>query len=117
MENELAMPHKEKFAKYDAADFLRTPAEIQEYLEIVFEENPDDPAVIAVAIGAAMRAHGVVKTAKETGITREGLYKAFSDTGNPSFANVLKVLRTLGIGLRPEITAQKRPAGKRRKAA
>jgi probable addiction module antidote protein len=95
------MPNTEKYVKYDAAEFLRTPEEIRQFLEIVFEENPDDPTTIAAAIGAAARAHGMVKTAKETGITREGLYKAFSETGNPSFANVLKVMKALGMGVKP----------------
>ena len=103
------MVHSEKYAKYDAAEFLRTPEEIQQFLEIVFEENPDDPTVIAAAIGAATRAHGMVKTAKETGLTREGLYKAFSETGNPSFANVLKVMKALGMGVKPVALRRRKP--------
>lgn len=95
------MSNTEKYAKYDAAEFLRTPEEIRQFLEIVFEENPDNPTVIATAIGAATRAHGMMKTAKETGLTREGLYKAFSETGNPSFANVLKVMKALGMSVKP----------------
>jgi probable addiction module antidote protein len=91
----------EKFSKYDAAEFLRTPEEIRQFLEIVFEENPDDHVVIANAIGAATRAHGMMKTARETGLTREGLYKSFSENGNPSFAAVLKVMKALGLGLKP----------------
>jgi probable addiction module antidote protein len=100
----------ERYAKYDAAEFLRTPDEVRQFLEIVFEENPDDPATIAAAIGAAARAHGMVKTAKETGITREGLYKAFSETGNPSFANVLKVMKALGMGVKPVALPPRRRA-------
>jgi probable addiction module antidote protein len=57
------MPNTEKYAKYDAAEFLRTPEEIQQFLEIVFEESQDDPAAIAAAIGEAKRAHGLVRTA------------------------------------------------------
>ncbi len=103
------MPSAEKCAKYDAAEFLRTPEEIRQFLEIVFEENQDDPATIAAAIGAATRAHGMVKTARETGLTREGLYTAFSETGNPSFANVLKVMKALGMGVRPVALPRRRP--------
>ncbi|MGE0004399.1 MAG: addiction module antidote protein [Parvibaculaceae bacterium] len=115
------MPNAEKYARYDAAEFLRSPAEIQQFLEIVFEENQDDPAAIAAAIGAATRAHGMIRTAKETGLTREGLYKAFSESGNPSFANVLKVMKALGLGVKPislprRKTAKPRPRA-RRKAA
>lgn len=115
------MPNTEKYEKYDAAEFLRTPEEIQQFLEIVFEENQGDPAVIAAAIGAATRAHGMMRTAKETGLTREGLYKAFSATGNPSFANVLRVMRALGMGVRPVVLprrkAVKAKQRTRRKAA
>lgn len=37
--------------------------------------------------------------ARKTGITRDGLYKALSPTGNPSFAAVQKVVRALGYRL------------------
>jgi len=37
--------------------------------------------------------------AKATGITREGLYKALSPTGNPEFSTILKVIKALKIKL------------------
>ena len=37
--------------------------------------------------------------ARDTGLTREGLYKALSGEGNPSFATVLKVAKALGLRL------------------
>ena len=37
--------------------------------------------------------------ARDTGITREGLYKAFSEDGNPTFATVTKVVKALGLKL------------------
>ncbi len=38
--------------------------------------------------------------ARDTGISREGLYKALSGEGNPAFATVLKVINALGLKLR-----------------
>ena len=38
--------------------------------------------------------------ARETGMTREGLYKALSDDGNPSFTTISKIIRALGMRLR-----------------
>jgi probable addiction module antidote protein len=35
--------------------------------------------------------------ALDTGLTREGLYKALSSDGNPSFATVAKVCTALGL--------------------
>ncbi|HEX7115177.1 MAG TPA: addiction module antidote protein [Steroidobacter sp.] len=36
------------------------------------------------------RARGMARLAKETGISREGLYEALSPDGNPSLRTVLK---------------------------
>jgi len=66
-------------------------------------EAGDDPTFIAKAIGDVARARGMSQTARDTGITREGLYKALSEEGNPSFATVLKVLSALGLRLHVEL--------------
>jgi len=58
-----------------------------------FEDG--DPALIAAAIGDAARAHGMTRMAQETGLAREALYRALSESGNPEFTTVLKVLRAL----------------------
>jgi probable addiction module antidote protein len=71
------------------------------YLEASVEEAGDDPAFIAVALGNIARAYGMVRLAKHTGLTREGLYKALSADGNPSLGTVLKVVRVLGMKLSP----------------
>ncbi len=41
----------------------------------------------------------MAQTARDVGMSREGLYKALSPSGNPSFATVLKVLTALGLRL------------------
>jgi probable addiction module antidote protein len=40
--------------------------------------------------------------AREAGLSRESLYRALSENGNPSFATVLKVTRALGVRLHAE---------------
>lgn len=70
-----------------------------EYLDACLEEAGDDPAFITHALGVVARARGMTQLARDTGMTREGLYKALSEEGNPSFATVLKVMRALGIRL------------------
>ena len=37
--------------------------------------------------------------ARDTGLAREGLYKALSPEGNPEFATVMKVIKALGLKL------------------
>ena len=88
---------KETFSRWDAADYLKSEEDMAAYLQACIEEAPDDPALIAAALGDVARARGLVQLAKETGLTREGLYKALSKDGNPNFGTVLKVLHALGL--------------------
>jgi len=87
---------------WNIQDHLQTPEECALYLEAVLEEAGDDPAFIAKALGDVARAQGMSQTARAAGVTREGLYKALSEDGNPSFATVLKVLTALGLRLHIE---------------
>jgi probable addiction module antidote protein len=64
------------------------------------EAGGDDPAYIAHALGVIARARSMSQLARDTGLTREGLYKALSGEGNPSFATVLKVAHALGLKLK-----------------
>ena len=83
-----------KAEMYDAAEFLESDEEIIAYLNAALEEG--DPTLVSAALGDIARARGMTKLANETGITRDGLYKALSPSGNPSFGTVLKVLNALG---------------------
>jgi probable addiction module antidote protein len=86
-----------KTAAYDAAEFLDTDEDIVAYLNAALEDG--DPSLVSAALGDVARARGMTQLAHETGITRDGLYKALSPSGNPSFATVQKVIRALGYKL------------------
>lgn len=90
---------KTRTVAYDVAEQLRTPEEMAAYLDAWFEEAPDDAAGIARALGDIARARGMTQVARDAGLSRESLYKALSETGNPSFATILKVARALGVRL------------------
>jgi len=92
---------KETFSRWDAADYLKSRADMAAYLEACLEEAPDDAALLAAALGDIARARGMVQLAKDTGLTREGLYKALSKEGNPSLSTVLKVMQALGLKFAP----------------
>lgn len=94
---------KETFAPYDTADYLKSDQDMVAYLEACMEEAGDDPAFIADALGTIARARGMTQLAEETGLTREGLYKALSKDANPSFGTILKVMRALGLKFVPQI--------------
>jgi len=90
---------KTKTVSYDVAEQLRTPDEMAAYLDAWLAEAPDDAVGIARALGDIARAKGMSQVARDTGLSRESLYKALSENGNPSFATVLKVAKALGLRL------------------
>lgn len=94
---------KTKTLAYDVAEQLRTPEEMAAYLDAWFEEAPDDAAGIARALGDIARARGMTQVARDAGLSRESLYRALSEDGNPSFATILKVARALGVRLHARV--------------
>ena len=88
---------------YDAASYLKTDAECALYLQAVIDEADGDPAMVVTALGEIARARGMMQLARDTGLTREGLYKTLSAGGNPSFATVMKVCRALGVELHAKV--------------
>lgn len=89
---------------WDAADYLTDDETIAEYLTAALESN--DPRIIAKALGAVARARGgMTELARNTGISREALYRALSVDGNPELGTALKVMHALGIKLSATLVA------------
>lgn len=86
--------------RWDVQEALRTPEDCAAFIEAAIDEATDDPAFIALVLGEVARARGMAQTARDAGMTREGLYKALSPSGNPSFTTVLKVLAALGLRMK-----------------
>lgn len=87
-----------KTTKFDIQDHLKTIKQQIAYLEAALDE--DDPSFIATAIGDVARARGVSAFARETGLSREAIYKAFRPGGNPTIDTINKALRALGVRLK-----------------
>jgi len=93
---------KTKTTRYDVAEHLRTPKEMAAYLESVLEESNGDASMVAKAIGDIARARGMSQVAKDSGLSRESLYKALSGERSPGIDTILKVISALGIKLHAE---------------
>ena len=85
-----------KTTRWDSAQYLDTEEERAAYLEACLEDAGDDAGLVAYALGVVARSRNMSQLARDTGLTREGLYKALSEEGNPSFGTVLKVMGALG---------------------
>jgi probable addiction module antidote protein len=86
-----------KTSAWDAAEYLKDDEAVLAYLEAAFEDG--DLRVITHALGNVARARGMTQIAKDAGVTREALYRALSDAGDPRLSTLLGVLRALGVQL------------------
>lgn len=86
---------KETFSRFDAANYLKSEADIASYLDVAAESG--DAAELAGALGDVARARNMSALARETGLTRQGLSKALSPGGSPSLATAMRVLSALGL--------------------
>lgn len=83
--------------KFDAAATLRDSDAIAEYMAAAFETQ--DPGYISHALGVVARARGMSEIARESGLSREHLYRSFSENGNPTLKSILAVMEALGVQL------------------
>jgi probable addiction module antidote protein len=109
----------EKFNRWDAVDYLKSDEDMALYLDACLEDDPGDGSLVRAALNDVARAKGMSQLARDTGLTREGLYKALSASGNPEFSTVLKVIKALGITLHaaPAIRMKDKTKTVRRKSA
>ena len=90
----------ETFTRWDAAEYLRTKEDMRLYLAACAEEDLGDGSLIRAALNDIARAQNMSLLARDAGMSREGLYKALSENGNPSFATFMRITRALGMQLR-----------------
>ena len=88
---------KIKTRPFDMANYLHGEAEVAEYLRQVLEEG--DPSELAAALGDIARARGMTQLARDTGLSRESLYKSLSGERAPSSETLFKVIHALGFKL------------------
>lgn len=103
----MSKPHTlnvpEGFNRWDAADTLKTDEDAVLYFEACLEEDPGDGSLVRAALGDIARARGMSQLARDTGLSREGLYQALSAKGNPEFGTIMRVIRALGLKLHAQI--------------
>ena len=90
----------ETFTKWDVVEHLRTREDARLYVQACADEDPGDGSLIRAALNDVAHTGNMSGLARDAGLTREGLYKALSADGNPSFATVLRITRALGMEVR-----------------
>ena len=88
---------KREYAPFDAADYLNDLEDVAGYLELALEESAEDPSAVPRALGVIARSQNMSELARRVGMSRDGLYKALSDDGNPTWSTIVKVTNALGL--------------------
>ncbi len=89
--------NKIKTRPFDMANYLRDEQDVAEYLSQVLQDG--DPTELASALGSIARARGMTQLAKDTGLSRESLYRSLSGERAPNSDTLFKVLKALGLQL------------------
>jgi len=82
---------------YDPAAVLDSAEAIEVFMADAFETG--NSAYIAKALGVVARAKGMTQIANDTGLSREQLYRSFSEQGNPTLKTTLIVMQALGLDM------------------
>jgi probable addiction module antidote protein len=90
-----------KLTSYDPAEDLTTDEAMATFMAAAFETS--DAGYIAHALGVVARAKGMAQIAGQTGLSREQLYRSFSENGNPTLKSTLAVMKALGIELTAKV--------------
>ena len=90
----------ETYSRWDVTEYLETVKEIRLYLEECAKEDPGDGSLIRAALENIASGRNLNRLAHEIGMSGEGLYKALSEGGDPSFVTVMRVIHALGMELR-----------------
>ena len=82
---------------WDAAEALNTPADSAAYLDAYLEDGT--PEELLRALNTIARSRGMTDLARQTGVSREALYRALSESGNPTLDTLMRVMKALGVRL------------------
>jgi probable addiction module antidote protein len=91
------MTMSEKYQRFDAADYLKDLDDVAVFLEVALEDSAEDPSAVPHALGIIARSQNMSELARRVGMSRDGLYKALSEEGNPTWSTILKVTNALGL--------------------
>ena len=79
----------------DAANYLHDEADVAAYLQAAIDDG--DPALLAAALGDIAKARGMSQLARDTGLSRESLYKSLSGERAPSSYTLFRVIHAMGF--------------------
>ena len=84
-----------ELADFDAAEQIQTIEDAAAWLTLALED--EDPNFFLDALNVLARSQGMAALARQSGITREALYKALRENSQPCFQTIHDVAKGLGM--------------------
>lgn len=84
-----------KTIPFDAYRYLDSEEAIAEYISQVMAEQDDN--LLLAALNDIARARGMTRLARDTGLSREALYRSLEQGAKPRFDTIQRIMRGLGI--------------------
>ena len=100
------MPKRTRSYKPNLLERLKDPAYAVEYLNAILEDADSDDSVLLTALRYVAEAQQMARVAESADVTRESLYRMLSESGNPTYTNLMKIIRALGFRLNFELPAR-----------
>jgi len=88
----------EGLTDFNVVDYLNSPEAIAAYINDVISSGNSD--LMKEAIKNVLQAKGVAKIAEQSGLTREGVYKALRPSSKPQWDTIRSLLTGLGLEVR-----------------
>ena len=84
--------------EFDIQGYLiNTEKDPKAFFKVCIEEDPGDGSLVRRALGELAKAKGMTQLAKETGLSRQCLYKALSPEGSPKFETIFRISKALKL--------------------
>jgi len=88
------MPKRTTDYRATLLEDLKDPREATNYLNAALQESEE---MFLVALRDVAEARQMARVAKNAGVSRESLYRMLGASGNPTYRNLLGILKALGI--------------------
>jgi probable addiction module antidote protein len=86
-----------KSSRFGVTECLNGKNDIKYFLDDAFSTG--DAAYIAHCLGVVARSKGMSKLARDMGVSREQLYRSFSENGNPTLRSFISLISALNMKL------------------
>ncbi len=98
------MKNYRTFNEVEETYFKDHPDEIDDYINLIFEEYAVDgnTGALLSSLRVLSRVKGISKIAEESGLSRKGVQKALSENGNPALSSINAIMHAMGYRLSPQ---------------